>query len=72
MKVAETAQGKEIASFTADDRKLCPLCGGWAVVPLTPKQLAAQPDETTHVCHPVFGGCNHGFGPAKRYTTAGK
>lgn len=46
-------------------RKLCPLCGAIAVVPLTPAQLAAQPDNTTHVCHPHLGGCNHGFGPAR-------
>lgn len=41
---------------------LCPLCARpGAVVPLTPGQRAAQPDDTTHVCHPAWGGCNNGF-----------
>lgn len=39
----------------------CGMCGKKAVVPLTVTQLAQQPDKTTHVCHPVLGGCNHGF-----------
>lgn len=39
----------------------CPLCGVRAVCPLPPALLAEQPDETTHVCHPSLGGCNHGF-----------
>lgn len=44
--------------------KLCPICASLAVVPLTRKQRAAQPDSTTHVCHPTLGGCNQGFGPS--------
>lgn len=43
------------------DKQVCPLCSVRAVVPLTPRQIAEQPDDTTHVCHPSFGGCNHGF-----------
>jgi len=39
----------------------CPRCGADAVVELTPAQRLAQPDDTTHVCHPLLGGCNHGF-----------
>jgi hypothetical protein len=39
----------------------CPMCGMHAVLPLTQEQLAAQPDDTTHVCHPSLNGCNHGF-----------
>ncbi len=39
----------------------CPLCGTLAIVALTPVQRLAQPDDTTHVCHPALGGCNHGF-----------
>ncbi len=39
----------------------CPLCGKRAIVELTPEQRLAQPDDTTHVCHPALGGCNHGF-----------
>lgn len=39
----------------------CRMCGKKAIVPLTKKQRAAQPDETTHVCHMALKGCNHGF-----------
>jgi hypothetical protein len=39
----------------------CPRCGVPAIVELTPAQRLAQPDDTTHVCHPLLGGCNHGF-----------
>lgn len=39
----------------------CQLCGAVAIVALPAPLLAQQPDDTTHVCHPVFGGCNHGF-----------
>jgi len=39
----------------------CPFCLVDAVVALPPPLALAQPDGTTHVCHPVFGGCNHGF-----------
>jgi len=42
--------------------KYCPMCRRFAVVPLTLKQRRKQPDNTTHVCHPVIGGCNQGFG----------
>lgn len=41
--------------------KACPMCGVAAVVELPAPILAEQPDETTHVCHPMAGGCNHGF-----------
>lgn len=39
----------------------CPHCGAKAIVELTPRLKAKQPDGTTHVCHPGFGGCNLGF-----------
>jgi len=39
----------------------CPKCGAFAICELTPEQRLAQPDDTTHVCHPLLGGCNHGF-----------
>jgi hypothetical protein len=39
----------------------CPQCGAFAIVELTPRLKAIQPDGTTHVCHPGFNGCNHGF-----------
>lgn len=39
----------------------CPLCRAFAVIELPPAVLAEQPDDTTHVCHPLIGGCNHGF-----------
>ena len=44
-----------------DKATKCQLCGAVAVLPLTVEQIKKQPDETTHVCHPGFGGCNHGF-----------
>ncbi len=39
----------------------CAMCGAVAVVKLPDDLLAEQPDDTTHLCHPVAGGCNHGF-----------
>jgi hypothetical protein len=39
----------------------CPKCGKLAIVELTPAQRLAQPDDTTHVCHPALDGCNFGF-----------
>lgn len=39
----------------------CPMCGRAAVVELPAAIRAEQPDDTTHVCHPLAGGCNHGF-----------
>ena len=39
----------------------CPMCGAAAVVRLPAIIRAEQPDSTTHVCHPLAGGCNHGF-----------
>ena len=39
----------------------CSLCGAAAVILLPPEIRAVQPDDTTHVCHPLAGGCNHGF-----------
>lgn len=39
----------------------CPSCTARAIVLLTPRQRLAQPDDTTHVCHPLLGGCNQGF-----------
>jgi hypothetical protein len=41
--------------------RCCPLCGVRAIVALPAVLLAEQPDDTTHVCHPSLGGCNHGF-----------
>lgn len=39
----------------------CFFCTAPAVVRLPPPLREIQPDDTTHVCHPGFGGCNHGF-----------
>ncbi len=39
----------------------CPMCFQHAVTELPPPELAKQTDGTTHVCMPLFGGCNHGF-----------
>ena len=61
MKVALTSDGREVAMYDDADKLTCLICGAKSVVPLTPQQLAAQPDETTLVCHPALGGCNQGF-----------
>lgn len=53
--------GREFVMYEQSDRQPCPMCYLNTVVPLTPKQLAEQPDDTTHVCHPALGGCNQGF-----------
>jgi hypothetical protein len=39
----------------------CVGCGAAAIVALPPAVRAEQPDDTTHVCHPVAGGCNRGY-----------
>lgn len=39
----------------------CSQCGARAIVALAGGILAEQTDGTTHVCHPLAGGCNHGF-----------
>jgi hypothetical protein len=57
--------GKQVAAALAVQALVpladCPKCGKRAIVELTPAQRLAQPDDTTHVCHPGLGGCNHGF-----------
>lgn len=53
-------KGERFVSATLERR--CPACGRrWSIVELPPSLRAAQPDDTTHVCHPLAGGCNHGF-----------
>lgn len=52
---------KDGSTHTAPILCACPLCGVRAIVELTPAQRLSQPDDTTHVCHPALGGCNHGF-----------
>lgn len=39
----------------------CPNCGHKAIVELTPRLKKLQPDGTTDVCNPGFGGSNMGF-----------
>lgn len=39
----------------------CQFCRALAIVALPKEIRAMQPDDTTHVCHPNAGGCNHGF-----------
>ena len=56
-----TRNGREYATYTDADKRLCQECGALAVVPLTPRQLCEQTDNTTHVCHPALGGCNQGY-----------
>jgi hypothetical protein len=52
--------GKE-AFPTKFEEGACPFCHRAVVCALPPPIRAAQPDDTTHVCHPFFGGCNQGF-----------
>lgn len=40
---------------------ICPQCGAGAVHKLPEPLLSEQPDATTHVCNPAFGGCNQGY-----------
>lgn len=40
---------------------VCPRCLRGVIVRLPPPLRSEQLDGTTHVCHPSFGGCNHGF-----------
>ena len=42
-------------------KERCPFCFAHAVTELPEPLLKVQPDDTTHVCNPAFGGCNHGF-----------
>ena len=46
-------------SVTLD--QACQFCGKRAIIELPPALRAEQTDGTTHVCHPLAGGCNHGF-----------
>jgi len=60
--VSDIMAGTEGAPFCAPAKpRLCPLCFALAVLPLDEKNLAKQPDATTHVCHPSIDGCNFGF-----------
>jgi hypothetical protein len=45
----------------AEVARPCPSCRTRAVLPLDAATRAKQNDATTHVCHPVLGGCNQGF-----------
>lgn len=56
-----TVGGRTVYVIGKDEAVRCQLCGAQAVVALTPEQIREQPDDTTHVCHPGLGGCNHGF-----------
>lgn len=62
--MGETSAEKKVVAdvWSAEDiLRDCPLCGAHAIVELTPRLKALQPDGTTLVCHPGFGGCNTGF-----------
>ena len=59
---ADMRSGKAAAPHCkAAPARQCPLCKHIAVVPLSDAMARQQPDGTTLVCHPVLGGCNHGF-----------
>lgn len=49
----------------------CPFCKRAAIVLLPAELRAEQPDGTTHVCHPLAGGCNHGFQDATAWFEGG-
>lgn len=56
------ANGKVFSVWTREDVLCaCPNCKAEAIVELTPELKTIQPNGTTHVCHPGFGGCNRGF-----------
>lgn len=60
--IADIEDGKAAAPHcTAAIPRYCTLCRKVAVLPLNGATRNKQPDATTHVCHPVLGGCNHGF-----------
>lgn len=53
--------GRQHRSHSCVVEAVCPLCSAVAVVKLPAPIRKQQPDDTTHVCHPSLGGCNHGF-----------
>lgn len=55
-----TVKGKIVTTPTAVVSH-CPFCAMAAVTPLPEAIRAKQPDNTSHVCNPYIGGCNHGF-----------
>lgn len=58
----KAASARDIDVWTSNDIVCtCTFCGAHAVVELTERLKKIQPDDTTHVCHPGFGGCNQGF-----------
>lgn len=50
-----------LSAHRSDIARKCPMCSKIAVVNLAPHLLVKQFDCTTYICHPVLGGCNHGF-----------
>ncbi len=62
-KIKAKADADGVAIWSKDDivDDRCMFCGMKAIVELPPHLKKIQPDGTTHVCHPGFGGCNHGF-----------
>lgn len=50
-----------VSCYTPIEPDPCPMCGACAITALPPPLLKVQPDDTTHVCNPALGGCNHGF-----------
>lgn len=60
--LSEILKGREAAPFCdAAVPTICSHCRTPAVLPLDAETRAAQPDVTTHVCHPALRGCNQGF-----------
>lgn len=65
VKIADMRSGKVNApQCNCAPAIFCPLCKAEAVLPLDAATRALQPDDTLYVCHPLLGGCNHGFAAA--------
>jgi hypothetical protein len=66
-----TGTGQDVKDALTYDAEpgACPFCFKRAVVKLPPWLIEVQPDETTHVCHPVLNGCNHGFADQRGQVT---
>lgn len=52
----------ESRGFVVLDERACSLCQKAALCLLPIELLIKQTDGTIVVCHPLLGGCNHGFG----------
>lgn len=62
MSQTQRSEKKVLDVWTSEDvLRDCSVCKAHAIVELTPRLKALQPDDTVLVCHPGFRGCNTGF-----------